>query len=92
MPALAANIAENAVLFCGYGVCQKAVARLVGKTHTRDLNPVENALAGSGGALFASFALCPTELIKCKLQAMRETQAQAARQNTGGVQLNTRLM
>jgi hypothetical protein len=26
VPALAANIAENSVLFAGYGVCQKAVA------------------------------------------------------------------
>ncbi|GIY31609.1 mitochondrial ornithine transporter 1 [Caerostris extrusa] len=42
VPALAANIAENSVLFCAYGVCQNVL-------------------------------LCPTELIKCRLQAMRET-------------------
>ena len=30
VPALAANIAENSVLFAGYGVCQKAVAWSIG--------------------------------------------------------------
>lgn len=29
-------------------------------------------------AFFSSFALCPTELIKCKLQAMREMSSIAA--------------
>lgn len=44
-----------------------------------ELNAVENALAGSGGAFLASFALCPTELIKCRLQALRETATNAAK-------------
>lgn len=30
VPALAANIAENSVLFAAYGVCQKAVAYSIG--------------------------------------------------------------
>lgn len=30
VPALAANIAENSVLFAGYGLCQKAVALSIG--------------------------------------------------------------
>ena len=36
------------------------------------LNPLENAVSGGMAAFFSSFALCPTELIKCRLQAMRE--------------------
>lgn len=36
------------------------------------MSPVENALAGSLASVFAAFVLCPTELIKCKLQAQRE--------------------
>eukprot|EP00094_Tigriopus_californicus_P005138 TCALIF_04952-PA protein Name:"Similar to Slc25a15 Mitochondrial ornithine transporter 1 (Mus musculus)" AED:0.50 eAED:0.50 QI:0/0/0/0.33/1/1/3/0/767 len=35
-------------------------------------NPLENALAGSVAAIFASVTLCPTEHIKCQLQAQRE--------------------
>lgn len=72
VPALAANIAENSVLFCAYGVCQKAVQYGVQKHKIEDLNPFENAIAGALAAFFSSLSLCPTELIKCKLQAMRE--------------------
>ncbi|GFY56609.1 mitochondrial ornithine transporter 1, partial [Trichonephila inaurata madagascariensis] len=73
VPALVANIAENSVLFCAYGVCQNAVKILVGKENALELNPLENASAGFFAAFFSSFSLCPTELIKCRLQAMRET-------------------
>ena len=57
-----------------YGWCQKAVAKVAGRESTKELNLIENASAGFLAAFFSSFPLCPTELIKCKLQAMRETQ------------------
>lgn len=72
VPALAANIAENSILFMFYGLCQKGMAYLVRKEHVKHLNPLENALSGGGAAFFSSFTLCPTELVKCRLQAMRE--------------------
>ncbi|XP_060065856.1 mitochondrial ornithine transporter 1-like [Ylistrum balloti] len=72
IPAMTANIAENSVLFMFYGLCQKLVMNVSKKKSVADLNPVENALSGSGAAFFCSFTLCPTELIKCRLQAMRE--------------------
>lgn len=75
VPALAANIAENSVLFCAYGVCQNAVQLIVKKETPQSLNALENASAGFLAAFFSSFSLCPTELIKCRLQAMRETRA-----------------
>lgn len=37
------------------------------------LTPLGNAVSGFFAAFFSSFSLCPTELIKCKLQALRET-------------------
>ncbi|KAH9391173.1 hypothetical protein TYRP_006769 [Tyrophagus putrescentiae] len=70
LPALAANIAENSVLFCAYGFCQKLVQAA---TQKDSCNALENATAGFLAAFFSSFTLCPTELIKCKLQALRET-------------------
>ena len=76
IPSLAANIAENSVLFCFYGVCQKGVMLVSGKKDIKHLNPLENAFAGSGAAFFCSFTLCPTELVKCRLQAMREMATQ----------------
>ncbi|KAK6172479.1 hypothetical protein SNE40_016118 [Patella caerulea] len=78
VPSLAANIAENAVLFCFYGMCQKVVGSIRNKSDIKTLNPLENAIAGGGAAFFSSFALCPTELIKCRLQAMREMATQGS--------------
>uniref|UniRef100_A0A0R3PE85 Mitochondrial ornithine transporter 1 n=1 Tax=Angiostrongylus costaricensis TaxID=334426 RepID=A0A0R3PE85_ANGCS len=65
VPALAANISENAVLFAAYGYCQKA-------SDVKTMTPVENAASGSLAAVFAAIVLCPTELVKCRLQAARE--------------------
>ncbi|CAH1776719.1 unnamed protein product [Owenia fusiformis] len=76
IPALTANIAENSTLFMFYGLCQKGIMSLSGKKSTQDLGSFENALSGSGAAIFCSFTLCPTELVKCRLQAMREMSLQ----------------
>lgn len=72
-PAIVANVAENSVLFAAYGGCQKFVGKLQGIEDTKHLNALSNASAGFLAAFFSSFSLCPTELIKCKLQALRET-------------------
>lgn len=37
-----------------------------------ELSTFENASAGFLAAFFSAFTLCPTELVKCQLQAMRE--------------------
>ncbi|XP_018497762.1 mitochondrial ornithine transporter 1 [Galendromus occidentalis] len=73
LPALAANIAENSVLFCAYGLCQKLVQQVSGVNKINDLTPLQNATAGFFAAFFSSLTLCPTELVKCRLQALRET-------------------
>uniref|UniRef100_A0A1L8E011 Putative mitochondrial carrier protein n=1 Tax=Nyssomyia neivai TaxID=330878 RepID=A0A1L8E011_9DIPT len=72
IPAVVANVAENSVLFAGYGACQKLVAAVEKKDSIKDLSLLGNATAGFLAAFFSSFTLCPTELIKCKLQALRE--------------------
>uniref|UniRef100_A0A7E4VL88 Mitochondrial ornithine transporter 1 n=1 Tax=Panagrellus redivivus TaxID=6233 RepID=A0A7E4VL88_PANRE len=72
VPALVANIAENAVLFTAYGYCQKVVAMVAGKDNPLEMSPILNACAGSFAAVFAAGVLCPTELVKCKLQAQAE--------------------
>lgn len=76
VPALAANIAENSVLFMFYGLCQKIMAKIVRKDNVAHLNPLENAVSGGSAAFFSSFTLCPTELVKCRLQSMREMATQ----------------
>ena len=55
-----------------YGMCQKAICKIKSKKSVLELNSLENALAGSSAAFFASLVLCPTELVKCRLQSSRE--------------------
>jgi len=70
-PALIANIAENSILFAANGVCQKLVARMLNKK-VEELTPLSNGFSGFLAAFWSSLALCPTELVKCRLQALRE--------------------
>lgn len=77
-----------------YGWCQKLVANSAGKESIKDLSLLQNATAGFLAAFFSSFPLCPTELIKCKLQAMRETQVSSFTKaalfpNKNLIQINT---
>lgn len=74
VPSLAANVAENAILFVAYGICQKAICFTLRKESTQNLNAFQNALAGSCASFFSSLALCPTELVKCRLQVIKELQ------------------
>ena len=55
-----------------YGLCQRAICKASFKEKIEDLNTLENALSGSSAAFFASLVLCPTELVKCRLQSARE--------------------
>lgn len=71
-PAITANVAENSVLFACYGVCQKFIATVTNTPDVTQLGPISNAAAGSLASFFSAFSLCPTELIKVKLQCARE--------------------
>lgn len=70
-PSLAANVGENAVLFCAYGFCKQAVSTVTGR-HEAKMTVMDKATSGFFAAFFSSLVLCPTELIKCKLQAIKE--------------------
>ncbi|CAG0922458.1 unnamed protein product [Notodromas monacha] len=83
IPAVVANVAENSVLFAGYGTMQSIAAQIVGVKSPKELPSLANACCGSAAAFFCALTLCPTELIKCKLQAMRETGAKRVCETTG---------
>ncbi|XP_041750427.2 solute carrier family 25 member 15b isoform X2 [Coregonus clupeaformis] len=74
-PALMANIAENSVLFMSYGFCQEVVRTMAGLGTEAPLSDMQKACAGSVASIFSSLVLCPTELVKCRLQAMYEMEA-----------------
>lgn len=93
-PALLANVAENGVLFAAYGPCQRLVAfaaDLLGGAAAgeddaeRKLGPAGMATAGSLASLCSAFALCPTELIKVRLQAADLERSKATASGGGGV-------
>lgn len=84
VPALATNVAENSVLFLCYGFCQKIIIKSTGAESAEELSTLSNASAGFLASFFSSIAITPTELIKCKLQAMREV----SKQSHAGTNLN----
>ena len=69
------QVAENSVLFMAYGLCQRLVASFTNVSDISSLSTLQNATSGFCAAFFSSLVLCPTELIKCKLQAMHELNA-----------------
>ncbi|XP_012604557.2 mitochondrial ornithine transporter 2 [Microcebus murinus] len=71
-PALMASVAENSVLFMCYGFCQQFVRKVVGLDERAKLSDLQTAVSGSLASAFAALALCPTELVKCRLQTMKE--------------------
>ncbi|CAK1551724.1 unnamed protein product [Leptosia nina] len=67
-------------LYKGMLDCLKQTFRndVTGTEKVEQLSTMGNASAGFLAAFFSSFTLCPTELIKCQLQAMREVNVQGS--------------
>lgn len=57
-----------------YGQCQSVICSINNKKNIEQLSSIENMAAGSLAAIFASLALCPTELVKCRIQTMHDIQ------------------
>lgn len=70
-PSLVANVADNAVIFCAKGYCDELIDSVTGRTG-QNRTPIDHGMAGFCGGFFSSLVLCPTEMIKCKLQAFNE--------------------
>jgi solute carrier family 25 carnitine/acylcarnitine transporter 20/29 len=78
--ALAANAAENTLLFMSYSQIKAAVEQGFSKAPLRDMVAVQQhktflagAAAGGIGSLVTSLALCPIELVKVRVQTGGET-------------------
>ncbi|KAK1138189.1 hypothetical protein AOXY_G37991 [Acipenser oxyrinchus oxyrinchus] len=57
---------------CFISTYKQVVRNLAGIDSETKLSDVGNAVAGSFASVFSSLVLCPTELVKCRLQAMHE--------------------
>lgn len=71
-PALLAYVTQGSILFMCFGFCQQVVRKVARVEQNAQLNDLETATAGSLASAFAALALCPTELVKCRLQTMYE--------------------
>ncbi|XP_048187341.1 mitochondrial ornithine transporter 2-like [Perognathus longimembris pacificus] len=71
-PALLAYVAQSSVLFMCYGFCQETVRKAAGLGPGQPLSDLQNAASGSLASAFAALVLCPTELVKCRLQTTYE--------------------
>ncbi|XP_057345323.1 mitochondrial ornithine transporter 1 isoform X4 [Manis pentadactyla] len=70
---------------CCLKTYSQVVQKVVGLDKQAKLSDLQNAAAGSFASAFAALVLCPTELVKCRLQTMHEmeTSGKIARsQNT----------
>lgn len=72
MPAVATSIVENSLLYGTYSYCQRVMADLKGVAGTSNLSLLDDACAGSISAMLSTLVLCPSEVLKCKLQAIQE--------------------
>ncbi|XP_075419004.1 mitochondrial ornithine transporter 1 isoform X2 [Tenrec ecaudatus] len=50
----------------------QVVRKIIGLDKQAKLSDLQNAAAGSFASAFAALVLCPTELVKCRLQTMHE--------------------
>lgn len=72
VPAVITATNENAVLFLAYSRNLKIVRRFFGVKEERSLKPWQHGCAGSMSGVFSAMVVCPTEMIKCRLQVQRQ--------------------
>lgn len=75
---LATVAVANAVLFCARGQMEALLRDHPGQ----HLDVAQQMVAGAGAGVAVSFVACPTELVKCKLQAQSALQLVAAGQSS----------
>jgi hypothetical protein len=66
-PALGSAMVENVVLFTAFGALKRLVAPSAAEE--ADLSLAQHALIGGVSGCFSATAICPAELLKCRLQA-----------------------
>nr|XP_004664739.2 mitochondrial ornithine transporter 2 [Jaculus jaculus] len=71
-PAMMAYVAHSSVLFWCYGFCRQLVRKVSGLREPAELSDLQTAAAGSLASAFAALVLCPSELVKCRLQTAYE--------------------
>jgi solute carrier family 25 ornithine transporter 2/15 len=72
VPAVVGQTCKTAVVFMSYGLCEEAIRRVSGCLSIHDMNIWHHAGSGAMTGIVASFVLCPLELVKCRLQVLKQ--------------------
>lgn len=73
-PALSSQLLENSALFAANGIIRRAWEQMQGGA----LSLPQSAVAGGMSGVFSVMAMCPAEVVKCRLQAQRAEHAGSA--------------
>ena len=79
-PSVVASVTDGAVIFMTYGICQDIVKKLFQVQTSEQMTDFQNACTGAMTGFAVSFAICPIELVKCRLQATQEMATIAAQE------------
>ena len=76
---MAANVAENAVLFLCYERCRDLICWCGGARSPDMMSVGQQASAGALASVLSSVAINPLERVKCKLQVQQQQWSHAGR-------------
>ncbi|VEN59653.1 unnamed protein product [Callosobruchus maculatus] len=72
LPSLVTSTSEYSILFFAYSGVKKFLKKLMGVPYSQHMSNAFYGTAGSLSAAFACFTICPTELVKARVQVQRE--------------------
>ncbi|CAH1985517.1 unnamed protein product [Acanthoscelides obtectus] len=71
-PSLITSTSEYSILFFSYGGVKKFLKYMMGVPYSQHMSTLFYATAGCMSSFFSSLAICPTELVKSRVQVQKE--------------------
>nr|CAI5831849.1 unnamed protein product [Callosobruchus analis] len=72
LPSLVTSTSEYSILFFSYSGVKKFMKKMMGVPYSQNMSNLFYGTAGSLSSFFSSLAICPTELVKSRVQVQRE--------------------
>nr|CAH7747243.1 unnamed protein product [Callosobruchus chinensis] len=72
LPSLVTSTSEYSILFFSYGGVKKFMKNMMGVPYSQNMSNLFYGTAGSLSSFFSSLTICPTELVKARVQVQRE--------------------
>lgn len=78
VPGVILSMTEASIRYMTYGICQDVVRKTLRVETSEKMTLFHNACAGGLTGFLATFASCPIELVKCRMQGMLEMTSKTA--------------